>query len=357
MQLAIDRYCFNYYNYKNNGGKMKGLMVVLALCFLSTVSATELNKAPCLTAGTIEPEQGTFKTIYVARVHYYDIDGRKPTMIKVVINEDMEYTLKRRQGKSNNGIYETKIRLPYGIHKYYFYAEDDNGLPSRYPQYGYLTGPVVTPTKSYTKPAKLYKGSVDKNQGTDANMFTYTVYYYDEYQKPPQKLFVVIDGIEYPMRLHKGQAYNGLYIAQISNLSPGPHAYYFKAIDNNGNCIKLPHYGFIRGPEVAEKKNRVPKLFDARLNPEIGYQSDRYQYEITYLDEDRDAPSVINIVINEIAYPMKLKKGKPYNGIYTFSTKHHPGNYHTYYFYCEDGRGGSFRLPTRGYFYGPVVIK
>ncbi|MCS7258855.1 MAG: hypothetical protein NZ601_05795, partial [candidate division WOR-3 bacterium] len=330
--------------------------ILITIGCLGTIFAQSLNKAPCLSEGIIEPEQGTFKTTYTARVHYYDIDGRKPSVIKVVIN-DLEHVLKRKSGKANNGVYEAKLRLPYGVHKYYFYAEDDNGLPARYPQYGYLTGPVVTSYKSYTKPAKLYRGSVYQEQGTEQTVFTYSVYYFDEYQKPPKAIFAVIDGIEYSMKLHKGEAHNGLYIVQITNLSPSSHAYYFKAIDNNNNCIRLPKYGFIRGPEVSETKNRPPKLFEARLNPEIGYQSDRYSYEITYLDEDRDFPSIINIVINEIAYPMKLKKGKPYNGIYTFTTKHYPGNYHTYYFYCEDGRGGCFRLPAKGYFYGPIVVK
>jgi hypothetical protein len=333
----------------------KAIGCIALIIIIGATGANSLNKAPCISEGIIEPEVGTYRTNFCAKVHYYDVDGIKPKDIKVYIN-DIEYSLKFKKGTKNNGYYQTKLKLPPGQYKYYFYAEDEFGSFARYPQYGYLTGPHVTTKKAYTKPAKLEQGAVYQSLLADQTIFTFSVYFYDENQKPPQKISVVVDNIEHPMTLHKGKESDGLYIAQIT-LSPGPHGYYFKAIDGNNNCIKLPQYGFIRGPNFTEKKNSSPQLFDVRLEPEIGYQSECYSYEIKYLDIDRDPPALINIVINETSYPMNLKSGKPHNGIYTFRTKHLPGRYHTYYFYCEDGRGGSFRLPTRGYFYGPVVIE
>ncbi|MBS4014814.1 MAG: hypothetical protein KGZ86_00010 [Candidatus Latescibacteria bacterium] len=333
------------------------LILIPILVLISFVSAQEfgLNKAPCLYQGEIRPQTGTMRNTYAASVHYYDPDGKRPSMIYVFIN-DIGYTMKRASGKTNNGIYKTKLTLPPGKHAYYFYAEDDFGVAVRLPRYGYIQGPTVNVQKPYVKPASLSKGGLHQQTGTDAKLYTYTVNYYDHNDKPPKKIEVIVDGINCPMFLHKGSACNGIYLAQLK-LPAGPHAYYFKALDAQGNCINLPEHGFMRGPEIAEQTNDNPKLLDVKLDPQIGYKSNRYTYNVTYIDKDCDPPSIIQIVINETPYSLRLKQGRKHNGVYSFKTSHYIGNYHNYYFYCEDGRGGSYRLPETGYFYGPVVVK
>lgn len=317
----------------------------------------ELNQKPCLYDGKIEPQSGLVKTPYTASVYYYDLDGNKPNRIIIVVDE-ISYSLKRTKGKANKGVYTAKLTLPPGEHNYYFEAEDDNGAVVRFPRYGTKKGPLV----GITKPAQLTKGGLLRKNGTDMtlsaakNLYTYTVHYYDPHDKPPQKITVVVDGIEYPMSLHKGTRSNGTYIAVLS-LPVGSHAYYFKALDEQGCCISLPEQGFIRGPEVNETANALPELLDVKLDPIIGYKSTEFTYQVTYLDKDFDPPSVIQIVIDGKAYPLKLKSGKNYNGVYSFRTKQYLGNYHNYYFYCEDGRGGSCRIPAIGTFHGPVVVK
>jgi hypothetical protein len=344
-----------------NGGSMKHskyvLIAIPILVLFSILSAQELelNKAPCLYEGMIEPQTGTIRNSYTASVHYYDPDGQRPLQIQVYVN-DMGYTLKRASGKHNNGIYKTKLTLPPGKHGYYFYAEDDYGMPVRYPRYGVVRGPEVNVDKPYIKPACLSKGGLLNNYGTDKSVYTYTVHYYDPNDRAPKKLNVIVDNINYPMTLHKGDPHNGSYIAQL-NLPAGPHAYYFKALDAMGNCISLPQQGFMRGPQITESHNNYPTLFDMKLDPQIGYKSNRYTYFVTYIDKDCDPPSIMQIVIDEKPFNLRLKQGKKYNGVYAFKTSHYIGNLHNYYFYCEDGRGGSCRFPETGYFYGPVVVK
>ncbi|MEO0083630.1 MAG: hypothetical protein ABIK33_04540 [candidate division WOR-3 bacterium] len=332
-------------------------VLTLSLYLILTLNAqpVELNKSPCLYEGVIEPSSGTARTHYTASVHYYDPDGKKPSKIVVYV-DDVSYNLKKATGKANNGIYKCKLVLPPGGHKYYFYAEDDYGKDVRYPKYGMKTGPVVSITKPWIEPAKLSNGGLIQKTGTEKTVYTFTVNYYDPNDKPPKKIYVIVDNIKFPMNLHKGKPANGIYLAMVT-LPAGPHAYYFKALDARGNCLTLPEQGFIRGPDVVPVINNPPKLLDAKIEPTIGYSSTSFTYYVTYRDEDFDPPSIINIVIDGVSYPLKLKAGSKYNGLYFYRTKHYLGNLHNYYFYCEDGRGGNCRIPAVGAFHGPVVVK
>jgi hypothetical protein len=334
------------------------LAVVLVYVILVpelTAQASELNQKPCLYDGVIDPHSGTVRNRYTASVHYYDPDGKKPVTIQVYV-DDINYTLKRASGKSSNGLYTCRLTLPPGEHSYYFYTEDDNGKEVRFPRYGVKKGPFVNVSKPWIKPAQLSNGGLTRKTGTDKTFYTYTVHYNDPQDKPPQKINVIVDNIIYPMHLHKGSIANGTYIAVLA-LPPGPHAYYFKALDALKNCITLPEEGFIRGPEVTEVMNSSPKLLDVKLDPILGYPSTPFTYYVTYNDEDYDPPSIINIVIDGTNYPLQLKAGSKYNGVYHFRSKQYLGNFHNYYFYCEDGRGGSCRMPATGTFHGPVVVK
>jgi hypothetical protein len=341
-----------------NGNVIKLFVAVLLVNFTigSLLAQKPLpNMQPCLFDGIIEPISGIAKMAYIASVHYYDPDGRKPLNIQVFVDE-IGYTLKLSTGQFNDGIYKAKLTLPPAVHSYYFYAEDDYGKPTRYPRYGAKTGPLVGIKIPYLKPAQLSNGGLLQSIGTDKTFYTYTVNYKDPQYGPPQKIFVIVDGIMYPMALHKGQAENGTYIA-ILTLPAGKHAYYFKAMDFAGYCISLPEKGFIRGPQVSETFNNSPRLIDAKLEPGIGYSSNNYTYYVTYLDDDSDSPSIINVVIDGETYPLKLQQGKSDNGVYSFRTKNYIGYYHNYYFYCEDGRGGSCRTPEVGTYHGPVVVR
>lgn len=350
---------------KNIGGKMNSLKIIKIMSCLLLLNLTIglhllaqkplPNQKPCLFDGAIKPNSGTAKMPYTASVHYYDPDGKKPSKIQVFVDE-VGFTLKLSTGKINDGIYKGKLTLPPGEHSYYFYAEDDGNKSTRFPRYGAKMGPLVGVTRPYLKSAELSNGGLLQKIGTDKTIYTYTVNYNDPQYSAPQKIYVVVDGIMYPMSLHNGAPEKGTYIA-VLNLPAGKHAYYFKAMDFLGNCISLPKVGFVRGPQVTETSNNSPRLFDMKLEPGIGYSSTSYSYYITYLDDDFDSPSLIQVVIDGETYLLKLYQGKSYNGVYRFQTKHYIGNYHNFYYYCEDGRGGNYRSPESGTFHGPVVVK
>ncbi len=340
----------------NNIKYLLVVMCIVSLVGIKMYAQTGfLNQKPCMYDGMINPYSGMAKTAFTASVHYYDPDGKKPTNIHVYV-DDVSYVLKRASGKAYNGIYKCKLTLPPGEHKYYFYAEDDYSADVRMPRYGVFKGPTVGVTKPYVKPAKLSNGGCLEETGSENTIFTYTVHYKDPDTKQPVKIYVFVDGIKYPMSLHKGMKYDGDYIAMLT-LPAGKHAYYFKAMDAMGNCISLPADGFIRGPEINATSNNPPRLFDIKLDPPIGYTNEHFNYMVTYTDEDFDPPSIMNIVIDGITYPINLNAGKTYNGVYGYRSKLYLGNFHDYYFYCEDGRGGSCRVPLTGTLHGPVVVK
>lgn len=343
------------FNKKEELMNLKKLIFLFFILFFSLIYSQE-NTKPFLQYGEILPYEGTMKTAFRARVHYLDIDGDRPEKIFVYI-DGVAYKLRLRKGTPANGwYYSAKLFLPPGEHKHYFYCEDGKGKSDRYPRYGEKTGPLVGIQKRLNRLPRLEKGGVYFEEGKEDKIFTFTLNYYDPDCQPPKSVMVIVDGRAYPMKLHKGERANGIYIKKLK-LEPMKHAYYFLAIDNQGEKVALPEEGYILGPIVYEKENTPPVLVDCKVKPELSTPGTVFTFSAFYKDEDNDPPTIIQVVIDNIPYDMKLVKGKKYYGIYQFKKKFLEGKFYSYYFYCEDGRGGIRREPQRGFFHGPVVIK
>jgi hypothetical protein len=260
-------------------------------------------------------------------------------------------------GRSADGTYRARLTLPPGEHSHYFYAEDVRGESERFPRYGARTGPFVGTTKPMNRLPILTSGGVYFDYGSDRGIYTYTVHDRDrDVCKPPRKVKVFVDGICHEMALHSGTAVNGTYLYQTV-LPPGPHAYYFMAMDGDGDCVSHPAQGFIRGPEVVARPNSAPKLLDNRIEPATGGTRNRYGYLVHYNDVDFDAPATALVYVDNVPHQMKLVKGDAYNGLYSYVGRAFLGNMHQYYFYFEDGKGGTCRYPAAGVFHGPVVTR
>jgi hypothetical protein len=156
------------------------------------------------------------------------------------------------------------------------------------------------------------------------------------------------------MELHKGTAANGIYLYQ-AKLAAGVHGYYFFAADDCGGCVTHPAYGYLRGPAVEPAVNAAPTLVDGQVDPVAGGTRAYYSYTVEYRDADADPAATATVYVNGTPHPMKLWYGLPHGGIYVYRTRHYVGEYHDYYFYFEDGRGGASRLPETGKYHGPVV--
>jgi predicted outer membrane repeat protein len=72
---------------------------------------------------------------------------------------------------------------------------------------------------------------------------------------------------------------------------------------------------------------------------------------VSYSDPDNDIPSIKYVYIDGAPYTMTLAP----DGTYSYSTTSLAPGTHTYYFFFEDGYGGSARFPDSGTLPGPLV--
>ncbi|MEO0079343.1 MAG: hypothetical protein ABIK44_01520 [candidate division WOR-3 bacterium] len=329
---------------------------VLTVLVLVSLSFAELaNHKPCLCRPEITPMHGTARTTYVASVRYSDPDGDAPAKVEVYV-DDIPYPMRRVSGRAADGIYRARLTLPPGEHRYYFYAEDSRGLSERFPRYGAKPGPYVGTNRLYNRLPILTEGGVHFSEGTDASVYTFTVHYRDPDGTKPKAVRVIIDGIIHDMTLHAGEPADGIYMFQ-TRLPARPHRYHFVGIDDCGACATHPRHGFLRGPEVTSGANRPPVLGFEKVDPPTGGPGLVYTYYVEYHDPDSDAPSLPLIYINNTPHRMKPLCGKPGATTYVYRTKCCLGSGHKYYFYFEDGRGGTCRYPAVGSFHGPVVTR
>jgi len=276
-------------------------VVLLVLVLASPSVAAQGNAKPCLCHPMISPMKGTAKTVFVATVSYSDPDGDAPARVEVYV-DNVAYPMRRASGRPADGVYRARLTLPPGEHSYYFYAEDARGESERFPRYGARTGPFVGTTKPMNLLPLLTDGGVYYDYGSDHSIFTYTVQYKDRDKcKPPRCVKVFVDGIAHDMALNSGTRVNGTYLYQTM-LPEGPHAYYFMAMDDYGDCVSLPAKGFIRGPEVTARVNSAPTLIDQRVEPPAGGTRNRYGFLVHYNDVDFDAPPTALIYIDNVPH-------------------------------------------------------
>jgi hypothetical protein len=330
-------------------------VVLLVLVLAAPSLAAQGNAKPCLCHPKITPMMGTARTVYIATVTYSDPDGDAPAKVEVFV-DNTAYPMTRVGGRPADGTYRARLTLPPGEHKYYFAAVDVRGESERFPRYGAYNGPFVGTKKPMNRLPLLTEGGVYFSYGSDRSIYTYTVHYKDFDCPPSPKVKVLVDGIVHDMKLHNGKPNDGVYHYETV-LPVGPHAYYFTARDRNGGCVSLPSAGFIRGPEVTAWANSAPVLLDQRVEPPTGGPHNRYGFLVHYNDVDGDDPVVALIYIDNVPHAMKRVKGNDANGLYSYAGGAFLSNMHTYYFYFEDGRGGTCRLPAVGSFHGPVVTR
>jgi len=104
-------------------------------------------------------------------------------------------------------------------------------------------------------------------------------------------------------------------------------------------------------------QNSAPKLIDHRIEPATGGTKNHYGYLVHYNDVNGDDPPVALVYIDNVPHGMQMVKGEAGNALYSYAGGLFLSNMHTYYFYFEDGKGGTCRLPAVGVFHGPVVTR
>lgn len=315
------------------------------------------NNPPTLSQGSVSPSAGDNNTLFTYKVTYKDLDNDNPVIKKVYI-DNQGYTMNYISGNNTTGtVYQYKTKLSVGNHNYYFYFTDGNNGSARLPSSGSYSGPIVRSSGPNNSPT-LSSGSVTPQSGTTSTTFTYQVIYKDADNDPPVVRFVYIDGTPYNMSYVNGSYTTGAIYQYQTKLNTGNHTYYFYFTDGNGTA-RLPANGTYYGPTVTSGssggQNNAPILSNGFVSPASGNISTKFTYQVTYTDQDGDYPIIKYVYIDGRAYTMSYVSGNYTRGaIYQYKTTLAKGN-HTYYFYFQDCKNATARLPTNGTYSGPIV--
>jgi hypothetical protein len=175
--------------------------------------------------------------------------------------------------------------------------------------------------------------------------FNYYVNYYDANGDAPTIMNVYINDTPCAMSLYSGSASDGTYRYQTTLPERSTYNYYFDCQEANGGSDREPVLWTKTGPSVV---NSYPALSDGYVDPSLGALEKLFDFFVTYSDGDGDLPSVANIYIDDISHTMDLYSGSGSNGTYDYQTDFSEIGEHNFYFYFEDGFGGSRRLPSFG---------
>jgi len=142
----------------------------------------------------------------------------------------------------------------------------------------------------------------------------------------------------------------------ITAFFPNPAQVQFKFVASDEGSGSLVEAGVDEFMILASlgPVNNEPQFSSGNVDPVSGQYCKLFTFNVYYYDEDGDDPSVIDVYIDGDPYPMALVSGSGSNGFYEHETLLSIGT-HTFYFYAEDGQGGSVRLPETGEYDGPVV--
>ncbi len=107
--------------------------------------------------------------------------------------------------------------------------------------------------------------------------------------------------------------------------------------------------------DVTFGANNSPQLSNPSVQPPSGTPSTGFYYSVHYYDSDGDSPTRSRVYIDSTPYTMSLQSGSASDGVYRYGPKNLAASSHSYYFYFQDGKGGTARLPSSGSYSGPTV--
>ncbi|MBN2207850.1 MAG: hypothetical protein JW759_00920 [Candidatus Coatesbacteria bacterium] len=328
------------------------------------------GQVPMLSDGIVSPRNPLVETPVTFTVRYTSphdytpinktvvVDGspREMTFLEGVTDQGLTTTIPDLANFASGATYYCRIsNLALGNHSFYFSFIDETGGAGRLPTKGEISGPDVSGTNT---PPVLTEAMVDPASGTTTTEFLFSARYSDINANPPGQTLLYLDGESYEMELLSGTLEHGVYGVPIAGLSEGLHSYWFYASDSLGAETRMPGTpgDEFEGPYV-RKTNIPPDLSNPRVSPETGGFFDRYVFSVDYFDEQGDAPALMSVWLDGAEHGMWLASGDDYNGTYAYTAS--PGTLstgeHHYYFFANDGYGGTARIPQTGYVIGPLV--
>ena len=292
---------------------------------LRTIPGPIVNTPPTLTNAAVNPASGSQGNSYTYTVTYTDADNNAPDessdpdgFIRLYVTKPdgnplagSPFTMSKQDpsdtdftdGMVYERLFPTATLMDVGSYQYRIEASDGIDTVDT----GNISGPVVAQNLLPT----LEDGNVTPTTGTVDTVFTYQVKYTDAdgllVGAPAPVVEVVIDagtaneqhqqmtptapvsdanikaGLVYEFKADPNAG---------TGLSEGTHTFHFEATDGI-DTARFPPSGEITNPRV----NYIPTLTNGRVTPALGTPQDTFTYEVTYTDQDNEAPQYVRVTI------------------------------------------------------------
>ena len=150
---------------------------------------------------------------------------------------------------------------------------------------------------------ELTAGAVAPLEGNQTTLFNFTVVYTDADDNAPSYINVLINGTPYPMNKQNPSDItfdDGCLYQYNTTLAPGIYNYSFECSD--GDFVNST--GIYTGLNVTEVNTIPPQLVNPQVTPSKGWNSTSFNFTVTYLDIENNAPIYVNLTINTTTYAM-----------------------------------------------------
>ncbi|UCE74878.1 MAG: putative Ig domain-containing protein, partial [Methanomassiliicoccales archaeon] len=255
------------------------------------------NAPPTLTDQSLIPTEGNASLSFNFTINYTDMENNPPDVITVNITglgifgmlaldpDDSDFT-------DGDNLYYVNITgfVNDTTYSYHFAANDSKGL---WNDTDTFWGPLIVNT-----PPTLSDWGLNPTSGNVSTPFNFTINYTDIDDQPPNVITVNITGPShqgswemlevdpYDVNFTDGK----LYYYNHTGLINGTYSYHYWAKDTQDDWDKTAEFP---GPDVV---NTPPELIDDNIWPESGYITTEFNYTVTYIDLDNQAPA--NITVN-----------------------------------------------------------
>ena len=331
----------------------------------STVTSYEIediiNIPPELTSSSVTPTSGDSSTTFTYKVTYTDEDNDAPVTMNVFI-DDNPHEMSKVSGSHDTGaVYQYSTTLLKGSHTYYFSFSDGNGGSDRLPISGSDTGPEVSPSGFiYGSPTNIAPDGSGYAPGNIVFEWTavtgcdrYVVEIADHQN---------IDTHGTDLDYLASPSYQSPYITGATSYTHASgdigrtiNTWYWHVYGYNSATSDYGQFSSLTSYSISDVDIGVTKLESDSLTPTSGDESTIFTYQVTYTDEDNDAPIKMDVYIDGSPNEMSKISGTYTSGaIYEYSTTLIEGS-HSYYFLFSDG-SNTVRQPLSGSRAGPTVV-
>ncbi len=303
------------------------------------LNTTGWRHRPEIYGASFSPMEGTENTLFNISVYYKDLDNNPPEIIKFRF-EGTEYNMNVHGSDHRNGTLCSLVtKLPFGMDRLYFIAQDEQGLWSGEVwtndslkvkgtgELGFLSNAYVTPNPGEQSTYR-YEFFVDYIHPVDGNRSMYA-----------REMYVHINNGTYNMWDNWYSGNNSIqYYGRVYGLEPGTYSWHIEGLDYGFRDMRYPESGEM----TLEVFEEAPNIGYGYVYPSSGNDQQKFSFNMTIYEEwegDNSSGKDVSayVVIDGIKHSM-TELGSPPN--YSYETNFYFKTYlkagdHQYHFRAE----------------------